>query len=139
MSSSNRFLTFRVAEQLYALRSEDVAEVIRVPVVARVPQGPAALLGLANLRGSVLPVAGLRELLGKPPAPQLPTARAIVLDAGAPVALVVDSVAALESVDAGQIETRQAQVGAEGAEKLIGGFATGPDKEVAKILDIKPL
>ena len=45
-----------------------VAEVIRVPAVARIPQGPPALLGLANLRGSVLPVAGLRELLGRKPA-----------------------------------------------------------------------
>ena len=139
LSSSKRFLTFHVDGQLYALRSEDVAEVIRVPLLARVPQGPAALLGLANLRGSVLPVAGLRELLGKPSAPELATARAIVLDAGAPVAVVVDSVAALESVDAGRIETRQAEVGAAGAEKLVGGFATGADKQVAKILDIKAL
>jgi purine-binding chemotaxis protein CheW len=139
ISSASRFLTFRVEQQLYALRSEDVLEVIRVPALARVPQGPAALLGLANLRGAVLPVAGLRELLGKQAAPELPTARAIVLDVGAPVALVVDSVATLESVDAGQIETRQSEVSAEGREKLVGGFATGSDKQVAKILDIKAL
>ena len=138
-SSSNRLLTFRVEEQLYALRSEEVSEVIRVPTLARVPQGPAALLGIANLRGSVLPVAGLRELLGKKTVPGLPTARAIVLDVGAPVALVVDSVATLETVNAGQIETRQSQVSAEGAEKLVGVFAVGPDKHVAKILDIKAL
>ena len=136
---SGRFLTFHVEGQLYALRSENVSEVIRVPTLARVPQGPAALLGLANLRGSVIPVAGLRELLGKQPAPELPTARAIVLDVGAPVALVVDSVATLESVDAAQIETLQAEVSAEGAEKLVGGFATRTDKQVAKILDIKAL
>ena len=138
-SSANRFLTFRVEGQLYALPSENVSEVIRVPALARVPQGPAALLGLANLRGSVLPVAGLRELLGKQSAPELPTARAIVLDVGAPVALVVDSVATLESVDIEQIEKRQAEVGAQGVEKLVGGFASGPDKQVAKILDIKAL
>jgi purine-binding chemotaxis protein CheW len=138
-SSSSRFLTFRVERQLYALPSESVSEVIRVPALARVPQGPVALLGLANLRGAVLPVAGLRELLGKPSAPELSTARAIVLDVGAPVALVVDSVVTLESVDAAQIETRQSEVGAEGAEKLVGGFATGSDKQVAKILDVKAL
>ena len=137
--ATNRFLTFRIEEQLYALRSDDVAEVIRVPVLARVPQGPPALLGLANLRGSVLPVAGLRQLLGKSAAPDLPTARAIVLDMGAPVALMVDSVAALETVAAGQIETRQSELGAEGAEKLVGLFATGQDRRVAKILDVKSL
>lgn len=137
--SSTRFLTFKIEEQSYALRSEDVSEVIRVPAMARVPQGPPALLGIANLRGSVLPVAGLRELLGRTPAPGISTARAIVLDVGAPVALVVDSVTSLETSSAEQIETRQKELSAEGSEKLLGAFATGPDRRVAKILDIKSL
>jgi len=134
-----RFLTFRVDAQLYALRSDQVSEVIRVPVVARIPQAPSALLGLANLRGSVLPVAGLRELLKKPAAADSASTRAIVLDIGAPVALVVDSVEMLESVNAEQIETRKKEVSAAGAEKLLGGFSIGRDKTVAKILDVKTL
>ena len=52
-----RFLTFQVDGELYALPANQVAEVIRLPAVARVPQAPKGLLGLANLRGSVLPVA----------------------------------------------------------------------------------
>jgi purine-binding chemotaxis protein CheW len=138
-SSSNRFLTFIADAELYALRSEEVSEVIRLPTLARVPQGPKALLGIANLRGSVLPVAGLRELLGKQSASELLTARAIVLDVGAPVAILVDSVATLETVRADQIETRPSEVAADGGEKLLGAFAVGPDKRVAKILDIKAL
>ena len=138
-TSSTRFLTFRIEEQLYALRAADVAEVIRVPAMARVPQGPPALLGIANLRGSVLPVAGLRELLGRKAAPGLSSARAIVLDIGAPVALVVDAVAALESSTEDQVETRQKELSAEGAEKLLGAFAFGSARQVAKILDIKAL
>lgn len=138
-TSSNRFLTFRVDAQLYALRSDDVLEVIRVPEVARVPQGPTALLGIANLRGSVLPVAGLREILGKKTTTTTATTRAIVLDVGAPVALVVDAVETLETTASEQIETRQNELGAEGSEKLLGAFAIGLDKQVAKILDIKAL
>jgi purine-binding chemotaxis protein CheW len=138
-SSFSRFLTFRVDSQLYALRAEEVSEVIRVPTLARVPQGPAALLGVANLRGAVLPVAGLRELLGKPPAPALSSARAIVLDIGAAVALLVDSVETLETSSAGQIETHQHDLGADGAERLLGAFSFGPAKSVAKILDIKAM
>ena len=137
---SGRFLTFRVGAQLYALRSEEVLEVIRVPTLARVPQGPAALLGIANLRGAVMPVAGLHELLGRPAASRDNSlARAIVLDVGAPVAVVVDSVATLESASKEQIDTRPREVGAEGTERLLGVFSTGPDKHVAKILDIKGL
>ena len=138
-TASNRFLTFRIDEQLYALRSDDVTEVIRVPTVARVPQSPIALLGLANLRGSVLPVAGLREMLGKKTTTGVSAARAIVLDIGAPVALVVDSVASLESISPRQIETNQKEIGTEGAEKLLGAFSIGSSKQVAKILDVKAL
>ena len=54
---------------------------IRLPAVARVPQAPKGLLGLANLRGTVLPVASLRGLLGWPERrADAADARAIVLD-----------------------------------------------------------
>lgn len=138
-TSSSRFLTFTVDEQLYALRAQDVTEVIRVPELAKVPQGPPALLGIANLRGSLLPVAGLREILGATPTTRPATQRAIILDIGAPAALVVDSVANLESVSTAQLEASQKELSAQGAEKLLGAFSVGAEKRVAKILDIKAL
>jgi purine-binding chemotaxis protein CheW len=136
---SGRFLTFHVGGQLYALRSDDVLEVIRMPAVARVPQGPPALLGIGNLRGAVLPIAGLRQLLGKPPAADGASARAIVLDIGAPIAVLVDAVAALEYAAEEQIDTRPRDVGADGAERLLGVLSVTGGKEVAKILDIKAM
>jgi purine-binding chemotaxis protein CheW len=134
-----RFLTFRVDSQLYALRSDEVTEVIRVPFIAKVPQSPTSLLGLGNLRGTVLPVVGLREMLGKSATADPSSARAIILDSGTPTALVVDAVAAIESVESGQVEVNQRDIAAAGAEKLLGAFPAGPDKEIAKILDIGAL
>jgi purine-binding chemotaxis protein CheW len=138
-SASTRFLTFRADAQLYALSSDQIAEIIRVPEVARIPQAPSALLGLANLRGSVLPMIGLRELLEKPAVAYGERARAIILDIGAPAALVVDCVEALEMVNAQQVETRKKELSAAGAEKLLGAFAVERDKSVAKILDVRAL
>lgn len=135
-----RFLTFTVDAQLYALRAEEVAEVIRVPALARIPQAPAALLGVANLRGSVLPIASMRELLGKPAGSAAASdARAIVLDLGAPIAVLVDAVQTLETITQDQIETRKKELSAQGGEKLLGAFAVSRSQSVAKILDIKPL
>lgn len=114
-------------------------EVIRMPVVARVPQGPPALLGIGNLRGTVLPIAGLRQLLGKPAASAGAATRAIVLDIGAPIAVAVDSVAALENASEEQIDTRPKELGANGAERLLGAFSVSGEKGVAKILDIKTM
>ena len=63
-TSVRRYLTFRSGSQNYALPAEEVAEIIIMPTVARLPQSPPALLGMANLRGSVIAVASLRGLLG---------------------------------------------------------------------------
>lgn len=136
---AERFLTFRGNGQLYALRAEQVSEVIRLPALARVPQAPKGLLGLANLRGSVLPVASLRGLLGAAEAEAMAPgmARAIVLDGTAPMALAVDSIEALVTVESDQIETRQTELAARTGERLKGAFAVGG--AVAKILDLAPL
>jgi purine-binding chemotaxis protein CheW len=138
-AGARRFLTFRVDRRLYALPADEVSEVIRMPAAARVPQSPRSLLGLANLRGSVVPLASLRRLLGLDDLQASSDARAIVLDGSAPVALAVDGVDALIALDASQVETRQAQLAAEDGEVLRGAFQTGAGRGVAKILDIKRL
>jgi purine-binding chemotaxis protein CheW len=132
-----RFLTFRLDGRLYALPAEDVVEVIRTPSVARVPQSPKALVGIANLRGTVLPLASLRGLLGLDEA-EVAGARAIVLEGAAPAALAVDSVEALVSVAADRVETRQAELASEPGELLTGAFHI-EGLGAAKILDVKTL
>src|SRR5512134_772026 len=120
-AATRRFLTFRLAEQLYALPAESVAEVIRVPAVARVPHSPGALLGLANLRGAVLPLVSIRQLIGVTEnAERTAAAKAIVLDAAAPLALAVDAVDALVAVAEESIEVREAELSAEPGERLTG-------------------
>ena len=137
-SVERRFLVFQLAERVYALPAETVAEVIRIPATARVPQAPRALIGVANLRGAVLPVVSLRALLdleGEPGA----ASRAIVLDGAAPVAIVVDAIDALVSIDVERIETRSAQLSVERGEKLSGAFSLDDGQGAAKVLDVQTL
>jgi purine-binding chemotaxis protein CheW len=135
---AERFLTFRVDGELYALPANQVAEVIRLPAVARVPQAPKGLLGLANLRGSVLPVASVRGMVGADESAEA-TTRAIVLDGAAPVALAVDVVEALVAVETERIETRQAELATRPGERLKGAFVADGRNAIAKILDIEGL
>jgi len=127
------YLTFLVAGQAYALPAAEVAEIFILPGIARLPLSPAALLGMANLRGTAIPVASLRALLGHAPAPA--TGRAILLDGPAPVALAIDSIAALATPDT--VQTSQAELAAQPGAPLRGAFqaATGP----TKILDIQAM
>lgn len=134
-----RFLAVRVDGVLYAIPAEEVSEIIRVPPVARVPQGPRSLLGVANLRGRVLPLASLRGLLGKDEISSAPTSRAVVLRGAAPVALTVDSISALVAIDADRVETRQAELAQDAGERLLGAFRVDGSGEVARILDVRVL
>jgi purine-binding chemotaxis protein CheW len=136
-----RFLTFLVGDRRYALPAERVAEVIRVPAVARLPNSPKALLGLANFRGSVIAVVSLPAVLGRPPSPADDGARAIILSGSRPAALVVDAVQRLVSPEAGRIETRQGELTTDPGEALAGMFpidteADGAGDAVVRILDI---
>jgi purine-binding chemotaxis protein CheW len=137
-SNALRFLTVQVAGRAYALPAEAVAEVMRVPPLTRVPQSPRALLGVANLRGSVVPVTSLRGLLGMDEAALPPTARAIVLDLGLRVALVVDAVRALVAVAPERVQSEQAELGAVPGERVHGSFDDGAG-EATKILDTRTL
>lgn len=133
-------MTFRHDGVLYALAAEHVLEVIHVPAIARVPHSPAALLGVANLRGAVLPIVGVGALLGAQANGVASDAtKAIVLDAGTRLALAVESVDALVAVAAAGIEVRESELGARSGELLSGAFRSARHDEVAKILDIRAL
>ncbi len=57
-------LTFRLAEEVYALDIGKVREVLDFTSATRVPRTPAFLRGVINLRGSVVPVVDLRLKFG---------------------------------------------------------------------------
>lgn len=78
-----------------ALPATEVAEIIRPQVLTRVPHGPAALLGVTNLRSAVLPIVSVAGLLGRSQGEASPSARVVVVDKGARVGLLVDEVSAL--------------------------------------------
>jgi purine-binding chemotaxis protein CheW len=99
-ADEKHLLVFRIAGDLFGFKLDDVGEIVRLPALAYMPLGPKSLLGLANLRGMVLPVVDIRPLLGFPAAPLDEAARVIVIDGGAPVAFVVDRIEALRTLSA---------------------------------------
>ena len=97
-------LIFRLAGELCALRLATVAEIIRLPDLAYMPLVPPSLLGLANLRGIVLPVVSLRALLHFSDIGANEQTRVIVMRGDAPVGFVVDRVDRLLTLATDQLE-----------------------------------
>jgi purine-binding chemotaxis protein CheW len=103
-SITQQFVTFLSGDEVFAADMSPVKEIIRVPQVVRVPLAPAALEGLANLRGKVLPIISLRRLFGFPELEHDDATRALVIDVGQPLGFVVDRVSSVMGVDSGHIE-----------------------------------
>ena len=83
-------LTVEVGDGHFALPAELIDEVASLPATTRVPGAPAGLLGLANVRGKVVPVLSLSRLLLR--RDDDAARRMVVVDAGEQVGLAVDEV-----------------------------------------------
>jgi len=94
---------FTLAGQQLAADIRHTREVVVLPDRTAVPGAPAHVLGVANLRGYVVPIVDIGHLLGLPPRPpsEAPkTPKTIVLeDAGVQIAVATDEVLGLESFD----------------------------------------
>jgi purine-binding chemotaxis protein CheW len=103
-SATRQFVTFVAGKEVFAVDMAPVQEIIRLPEVVRVPLAPAALDGLANLRGKVLPIVSLRRVFGFAEQDHDDATRAVVVNVGQPLGFVVDQVASVVGVEPGQIE-----------------------------------
>ncbi len=65
--SSGKFLTFRLADALYGIEVLFIREIVRMQTFTPVPEMPAYVKGVTNLRGKVTPVIDLREKFGLQP------------------------------------------------------------------------
>jgi chemotaxis signal transduction protein len=91
--ATERFLSFSLAGEVYAVALAGILETDRLPRVTRVPGLPAWVIGVTNLRGSILPVVDLRRLLSLEEAENPLDGRILVVrptPGDAPAALVVD-------------------------------------------------
>jgi chemotaxis signal transduction protein len=89
-------IVVRLGVARYAVPMADVAEVVPVPRVTRVPGMPPWLAGVVNWRGHVLPLLDLRPVLGEPSSPLPTSSRVVVLTRdGIEAGLVVELVTGL--------------------------------------------
>jgi purine-binding chemotaxis protein CheW len=90
-------LVFTLAAERFALPLRDVHEVVRAVAIRSLPQAPAVIEGIIDLRGELVPVFDLRARFRLPPKPLAPEDHLLVAQAGArKVALRVDQALALE-------------------------------------------
>jgi purine-binding chemotaxis protein CheW len=99
-----KFVAFAVGEHVCAADMAAITQILRVPALVRMPLAPASLLGIAPLRGNILPLISLGAALGIEDGPLTEAARAIVVAREAPLGFVVDRVIGAVDIAQEQLE-----------------------------------
>ncbi|MBI3967336.1 MAG: chemotaxis protein CheW [Chloroflexi bacterium] len=97
--------------ETYGVEISRIQEIIRMQPITRVPNGPAFVEGVTNLRGRVIPVLDLRQRFGLVATEPTRRSRIVVAELGPhTVGLVVDAVTEVLRILADAVEPPSALV-----------------------------
>ena len=156
VTEAERYLTFALAGESYALPIRDVTEILEHRPLTAVPLAPAHVRGVINLRGRAVPVVDLLSRFGRATATEVGRRTAIViLDVGAVgdgadggadggpdgtprhVGILVDAVDSVMHLDADDLEPPPALGEGPGVDTaLVAGMARHEDRFVV-VLDLR--
>ena len=141
-AGSKQVLTFTLGDETYGVDILRVQEIRGWSPVTRIPQSQAHVLGVLNLRGSIVPIVDLRMRFSLPRAEYTPLTVIIVLSVESPqgrrdFGVVVDGVS--DVVDVALAEVKPApELGAQANTEFIAGLAAVSGRMVM-LLDIDRL
>ncbi len=101
---TQKYLTFKLAEEEYGVVILKVREIIGIMSITAVPQVPAHMKGVINLRGKVIPVMDLRLKFGFEEIEHTEQTCIIVVDVGKEIGIIVDTVSEVLDLKGENIE-----------------------------------
>lgn len=120
---TSQFVGFELAGQAYAFRIDQIQEIVILNQVTRTPQVPDFVEGVANLRGSIIPIINLRRLFRLPAKENDIETRTIVVNVGErTMGCTVDLVSQVIRIPEESVQAAPETVTSNGAH-YISGFA----------------
>ena len=148
ITENGQYLTFQLEEEVFALDISRVREVLDFTKITKVPQTPDFMLGVINLRGSVMPVVDMRLKFGLSKAETTVNTCIIIVEVELDgeitmLGALVDSVQEVMELDADQIEPPP-RIGTRLNTKFIKGMGKQDDRfiiiiEIDKVFSVEEL
>lgn len=124
-----QLVSFSLDDEEYGVNVLKVREIIRMPIITRVPNTPHYVQGVINLRGKVIPIIGMRARFGLNAAPHDNYTRIMVMDvSGELMGFIVDSVSEVIRISANEIQPSPAVVSSNIDQECIAGVINQPDR-----------
>jgi purine-binding chemotaxis protein CheW len=125
--SSHELIVVEIAGQQFAIDIMSVREIRGWSSSTRLPHAPGHVLGMVNLRGSVLPVVDFAARLGLAASEPHPASVVIVAEVGERLCgLLVDSVCDILTLSEGMLQPTP-YVGAPAVHEFVRGVITTKD------------
>ena len=137
-SQFNRWVTYRLADEIYGINVMQVQEVLRMSEIAPVPGAPSCVWGIINLRGNVVTVVDARELFGLSRSDATDQTRIMIVEINKLiVGLLVDSVAEVVNIQNSDIDSAPNIGTDENARYIQGVFSK--NNEILILVDLNRL
>lgn len=138
-----KHVSFKLANETYALNAAKVNEVLRYTEITPVPGSAYFILGIINLRGNVVTVIDARTVFGLPVVDQTQSSRIIVVEIEEfVVGILVDRVAEVIDLNKNMIEIAPA-TSQDPTTKFITGLFNSDDQliilvDFSKVTELLP-
>lgn len=114
-------VTFCLDKEEYGVPISKVREIIRVTEITRVPNAPAHIRGVTNMRGRIIPVVEIRTRLSLAPCSPTPQSRILVVEVLDHIlGLLVDAVSQVIKVPAASVTDPPPEIVSTESEYLVG-------------------
>lgn len=116
-----QLVTFRIGDEEFGIDIQKVREINRMIDITRIPNTPAHVEGVVNLRGRITPIINLRTRLGFGETERDKATRIMVVEVNADVlGFVVDSVSEVLRIHDAKIEPAPSIMGGTDANHIEG-------------------
>jgi purine-binding chemotaxis protein CheW len=136
-TQKDRYLTFSLGKECYGIEIRYVTEIIGIQAITEIPELPAYVKGIINLRGKIIPVIDVRIRFKKEPRNYNDRTCVVVIDIeNLSIGLIVDSVSEVLTIrEQDIVEPPQMNLGQNRYIKSIGKVGN----DVKLLLDCEKL
>lgn len=133
-----QLVTFRIGNEEFGIDIQKVQEINRMIEITKIPNTPAHVEGVVNLRGKIIPIISLRTKLGFEEAERGKATRIMVIEMnGNVLGFIVDSVSEVLRIQDAKIEATPTVAGGTDAAYIEG--VINLDNRLLILLDLNTL